>query len=166
MVLTSRPGLYEGGLLMAAKFLRALAVVILAATALVAVRPTPALAATPVCNTGAVLTQTWPSLTLKWLLPSAGTNFNCLLYEGIYNSSAVGILQAHLNECYNQNIAQDGDFGPATTRALSNAQTWERVARGRNIRTDGIWGGESLFNLHLVAFNFGGACIRIDGTVG
>jgi len=151
---------------MATKLVRALAVAVLAATALVGLNAVPASAATPVCNTGAVLTQTWPSLTLKWLLPSAGTNFNCLLYEGIYDSPAVAILQAHLNDCYNQNIPEDGDFGPATKRAMSNAQTWEREARGRNIRTDGIWGGESLFNLHLAAFNFGNACIRIDGTAG
>ena len=151
---------------MATKIVRALAVVTLAATALIGVHGAPASAAAPVCSTGAVLTQTWPSLTLKFLLPSAGTNFNCVLYEGIYNSPAVRILQAHLNDCYHQNIPEDGDFGPATKRAMSNAQTWEREARGRDIRTDGIWGGESLFNLHLVAFNFGNVCIRIDSTVG
>ncbi len=49
-------------------------------------------------------------------------------------------LQNTLRMCYQQGIALDGDFGPATRQALMNAQTWEREVRRQNVATDGVYG--------------------------
>lgn len=143
---------------------RSLTVIALAASMVVGTSAAPASAAYPVCNTGYLYTREWPGLRLSWLLPSAGTNIFCQLHEGVFNNGAVTILQMHLNKCYNQNIAEDGDYGAATRRAVANAQTWERVVRGRNVATDGVYGPQTLTAMHFIS-SLGGSCIRIDGTI-
>jgi hypothetical protein len=58
-----------------------------------------------------------------------------------------------LVRCYNQNIAIDGDFGAATKRALTNAQTWDNAVDGENIAVDGIYGPESRDALEWPYYN-------------
>ncbi|WP_128376494.1 peptidoglycan-binding domain-containing protein [Streptomyces cavernae] len=67
-------------------------------------------------------------------LPAASNNaLDCNMGRGS-NSNAVRALQFNLNMCYNAGLAQDGDFGGATERALKAAQRKEKVA------ADGVYG--------------------------
>ncbi|GAB4002869.1 hypothetical protein GCM10029992_42420 [Glycomyces albus] len=68
-------------------------------------------------------------------------NEYCHLSPGDHNWGVVA-LQNTLIECYRQDIALDGRYGPATKAALINAQTWER-ARGKDIAVDGLYGPQS-----------------------
>ncbi|WP_372668481.1 peptidoglycan-binding domain-containing protein [Amycolatopsis kentuckyensis] len=57
-------------------------------------------------------------------VPSTDWNtfdYGCVVVRGHHNV-AVLVLQESLNACYHQGIAEDWDFGPATERAVRNAQ--------------------------------------------
>ncbi|MER7587934.1 peptidoglycan-binding domain-containing protein [Micromonospora sp. NPDC127501] len=72
-------------------------------------------------------------------IPSAGStaaSTACGMAQGA-NSAAVKTLQQTLKYCYNQNIAIDSDFGPATKTALRNAQ------RSEGITADGVYGTQT-----------------------
>ncbi|WP_327128787.1 peptidoglycan-binding domain-containing protein [Streptomyces sp. NBC_01727] len=79
---------------------------------------TPAAAATPTCNWSASYYGAW--------VPNYGgpssVNVNCALTLGNYNNVAVGTLQETLNHCYGEHLVVDQDFGTATDAALRRAQ--------------------------------------------
>jgi hypothetical protein len=84
-------------------------------------------------------------------VPTIGNNThndNCDLGVG-NDSNAVGWLQFDLNQCYDQSIAQDNIFGPATKEALQDAQAEAGVAQ------DGVYG--PITRDHITWVNTGGA---------
>ncbi|WP_193317777.1 MULTISPECIES: peptidoglycan-binding domain-containing protein [Streptomyces] len=67
---------------------------------------------------------------------------NCTLGSGA-SGPAVNALQSALKHCNEQSsLVVDGEFGPATQRALTNAQ------RLRGAEADGIYGSETRAKLH------------------
>lgn len=96
----------------------------------------PASAAAPLCNT---FVNHFAGV-YKWSVPvyrnAAGNNEPKCVMGAAYNSngSHVSVLQFTLRNCYGQNIAVDGDFGPATAAALANAQ------RFHGVNDDGVYG--------------------------
>jgi hypothetical protein len=108
------------------------------ATAVVAATTSPAHAISH-CNGGRWVTMG----SYQVFAPAYGGNLWCLLSQGDYNNWGVVALQNMLRECYGQNIALDGDFGPATRQALLNAQRWEVVVYHENIAIDGIYGPDT-----------------------
>jgi len=81
--------------------------------------------------------------TYKWSVPvyrdSAGNGTDKCLMGDAYDSQGieVTVLQRTLHDCYGQNIAVDGDFGPDTAAALANAQ------RFHHISADGVYGPQT-----------------------
>ena len=104
---------------MLAHLARAAATATLALGSLVALAAPSAQAATvPECTTYVTITQ--GSYTAR--KPAApGGSTTCWLARGSLGSG-VATLQRNLRFCYGQDIAVDGSFGPATERALKNAQ--------------------------------------------
>jgi hypothetical protein len=77
-----------------------------------------------------------------WYLhvPSAGSgNYDCVVVRGDHNLSVL-VVQESLNACYRQGIAADSDFGPATERAVKNAQRTINAAYGAGLSVDGRFG--------------------------
>jgi peptidoglycan hydrolase-like protein with peptidoglycan-binding domain len=69
-----------------------------------------------------------------------GSDF-CLMSLGSFGSG-VHALQDTLNHCYpNNNLTEDGNFGPLTRQALENAQS------AAHITVDGVYGTETLDHL-------------------
>jgi peptidoglycan hydrolase-like protein with peptidoglycan-binding domain len=69
-------------------------------------------------------------------VPTVGTNtfqVACQLAE-TNDSSAVTVLQQTLNACYGDDLAEDGDFGPATQAAV------EAMQADIGVSVDGIYG--------------------------
>lgn len=58
---------------------------------------------------------------LAWLPVCDGTDTTCELRREARNA-AVLALQVSLNQCYGQDLAEDGYFGPVTERALKRVQ--------------------------------------------
>jgi len=108
------------------------------ATAVVGITASPAHAISH-CNGGRWVTMG----SYQVFAPAYGGNLWCVLSQGDNNNWGVVALQNALRECYNQNIALDGDFGPATRQALVNAQTWEVYVYGERIAIDGIYGPDT-----------------------
>ncbi|GAA4112578.1 MULTISPECIES: peptidoglycan-binding protein [Streptomyces] len=100
----------------------------------VATGATPASAAMPVCSSFAGYTDAAGYVTVV-PLDAAQSNF-CSLQAGNRGES-VRALQQTLNGCYYDGVtrlAEDGDFGPATTKALKRAQQMAGVT------ADGVYG--------------------------
>ncbi|MEU6008604.1 peptidoglycan-binding domain-containing protein [Streptomyces sp. NPDC047453] len=57
-----------------------------------------------------------------------------------FNNIDVKVVQESLYACYQQNIARDGDFGPATEQAVKNAQTKINQTFGKVLSVDGRFG--------------------------
>jgi murein L,D-transpeptidase YcbB/YkuD len=74
-------------------------------------------AAVPYCNSTAI---TWNGHNYV-NLPTGGGTIDCYMGRGAH-SSAVGALQYAMNRCYQQGLAVDNDFGPATQAALRRVQ--------------------------------------------
>lgn len=147
---------------MIAGFRRVALVCALVASMLVGFGATPASAALPICNTDL---RYQLGRTYEWWIPQAWTGkaytVDCVLREGVRNSSAVKRLQWHLNSCYHQNLKVDGWYGSDTRVAVSNAQTLERVVYHRIVVTDGVYGPQTRRAMHFDG-NLG--CVRLDGT--
>ncbi len=113
----------------------------LATVALVAVPAGQAAAATPRCDEVRQVYYfhdryrrvSYPAYST----PSTSSTYRCLLTQGTYDSSEVAVMQRALKTCYGQEIAADGDFGPATARALARAQAVMGVER------DGVYGPQT-----------------------
>lgn len=154
---------------MAKRLLTSLAVLPLLTGCLVVLGASPASAAAT-CQVDVGRVRTLPDgSTVTFNLPGYWadnvSSTSCTLREGD-NTRAVKRLQATLDACYNQGIAIDGDFGPATRRALENAQTWERVVRGRPVATDGVYGPQTRNALHWHAvWGSSLVCMRTDTTI-
>lgn len=120
--------------------LRVLVAAITATAAFVVAPAAPAAAAFPTCY--AVVPFVWDVFNLWYFQPADPSNHSrdCMLREGEHGLEAVATLQYALHKCYGQDIARDGDFGPATKAALINAQTWERYVLGEKITVDGVYG--------------------------
>jgi hypothetical protein len=131
----------------------------------------PAAAALPTCTANIPRNVVlYPFQTLRVYVPSywngSTSTTTCRLGLGDHDNNAVLVLQGVLRTCYNQNIAADLDFGSGTRTALMNARTWERVAYGRPVSTDGVYGPQTRDNLRFpAAYNGGVICIRLDGTI-
>lgn len=80
---------------------------------------TPAAAATPTCNWSASYYGAWVPV---YRSSSGSLNVSCALTQGNYNNVAVGTLQETLNLCYGERLVVDRDFGAATDAALRRAQ--------------------------------------------
>lgn len=92
-------------------------------------------------------------------IPTIGQNThqdNCELGLG-NNSGAVAWLQFDLNQCYGENLAQDGNYGPLTKEAVQDAQ----AAAG--IPQDGVYGPQTRDHIKWTNFNTGGSatCARL-----
>lgn len=115
---------------------------------LVGLAATPAQAATvPECNSYVTLTQN--AYTAQ--KPAYRGSTTCWLARG---SQGLGVqaLQRNLKFCYSQDIVVDGSFGPATERALKNAQA------SHGLVPDGSYGPltRSSLLLHYTAPGAGG----------
>jgi hypothetical protein len=154
---------------MAKRLLVSLAVLPLLTGCLVVLGASPA-AAAATCQVDVGRIRTLPdgstvSFTLPGYWADRLSSTHCNLRQGDA-TRAVKRLQATLDTCYNQGIAIDGQFGPATRRALENAQTWERVVRGRPVATDGVYGPQTRDAMHWSAFWAGNfVCMRTDTTI-
>lgn len=107
--------------------------------------PSIASAATPVCNQSGAVAVWSPEPGETAVIPTSSYPVNskwvCTLYEGT-SGEGVRRLQNALNRCNFQNIAVDGNFGPATKSALIDAQ------RARGATVDGNYGSNSRVNLY------------------
>ena len=91
------------------------------AAATATVGAAPAQAAEVACNG---YSNVWIGASYYKHVPSTSGNsynYNCVVVRG-HHGIAVLVLQESLNACYHQGIAEDSDFGPATERAVRNAQ--------------------------------------------
>jgi hypothetical protein len=116
-------------------------------TASAAAAPTTSPAALPECNSAR-----WNHVgnhnvggriySYRYVPVHAPGNLDCVrAAKPIQSSLSIGAIQNMLRRCYNQSIDLDWVFGPATTAALRNAQTWARVAENQpQVDTDGIYG--------------------------
>lgn len=102
------------------------------------------------CEKGPYHTLTGGSVTAS--LPSEGTELSkvCLSRQGDAGSG-VSALQRAMKACYGQNIATDGQFGPATRNALLNVQ------RRLGVTADGIYGPETGNRMYFPT-NYSGGC--------
>ena len=91
----------------------------------------PAAAATPTCTTTKGKTINYHYLTA--LPATSGGSSTCLLYQGLSNKG-VKQLQWTLNECFGENLVEDGIFGPLTRSALVRAQ------KAVGTTADGVYG--------------------------
>lgn len=108
-------------------------VLVAAALGALLVPASPAAAALPTCSRTTQL-LTWGFGLVR--VPSAGSTISstsCLMGQGA-NSNAVKRLQENLNECYDENLAEDGIFGTLTRNALARAQDKAGTA------DDGVYG--------------------------
>jgi hypothetical protein len=89
------------------------------------------------------------------LIPTIGNatgRDNCDLGPG-NNSNAVVILQDTLNNCYGQNLATDGNYGPLTQEAVEDAQ------QAVHIPADGVYGPQT--RDHIKWYDYAGGCARL-----
>jgi peptidoglycan hydrolase-like protein with peptidoglycan-binding domain len=107
----------------------------LASAGLVTVSAAPTFASSlPICTKGAWLTA--PNGDSLYLPATSSNSSSCYLAQGDV-SSAVKALQDAMVTCYGQNIAIDGDFGPATEAALKNVQ------KDAGVTVDGVYGTQT-----------------------
>ena len=124
----------------------ALSAIVLAAGVLPALAA-PAQAATPECSSAVTLTEYNSSngVTYSTRKGSHLGSTTCWMARGS-SSAGVSALQKTLIECYDQRIAVDGSFGPATQQALKNAQAATNRSAGRTVITvDGSYGPQSRY---------------------
>lgn len=102
----------------------------------------PAAAAYPTCNGW---TTTYVFETKDWVVhsPTRGQQTNnrtCQLKQG-NTGAAVKVLQRSLNYCWgDRRVGIDGEFGPATRRAVLDIQKWANNAHGGDLVEDGEFG--------------------------
>ncbi|WP_079050928.1 peptidoglycan-binding domain-containing protein [Streptomyces sp. NRRL F-5122] len=96
--------------------------------------------AAPAAATGPCSGSTWFNYGGYWhRIPTTSDNSGnrqCHLQQGLVGGG-VGELQRNLNRCYNQGLALDSNYGPATARAVRNVQS--RLG----ISVDGIFGPQT-----------------------
>jgi peptidoglycan hydrolase-like protein with peptidoglycan-binding domain len=117
-------------------------------TTLGGVSLSPAHAATPTC-TEAV--RKFASSGDRMFIPVQYSTLSdhCVMRRGNKNN-AVRYLQEVLRDVYDYNIAVDGDFGPATERALISQQ------RAFGIKADGIYGPQTRDSICWLIYDGGG----------
>ena len=121
------------------------------------VSSTPASASLPRC-TGSSWREISPNALVRQPSPHS-----CILRRGDHDNLGVYALQLTLNNCYRQHIAIDLDFGPATERALRNAQAWERATSSPHLVVDGIYGPATRTAMHWLVLEKGGqVCSQIE----
>ncbi|MGE9349317.1 peptidoglycan-binding domain-containing protein [Isoptericola variabilis] len=124
------------------------AVVALSATVgLTVVAAAPASAALPYCTSSVTKQKVIHGAYRSAKIPSRDGSVACQMAQGA-NGKHVSALQTALKKCYGQNIAVDGDFGPATKQALKNAQSTinKRLAAAGSttrIGVDGMYGSQT-----------------------
>jgi peptidoglycan hydrolase-like protein with peptidoglycan-binding domain len=92
----------------------------------------PAAHALPTCNTHRFVQNVFKGVPA---LASTGS-LDCVMGQGAV-SSGVRALQYTLNECYDENLAEDGIFGSVTRNALIRAQD------DAGATPDGVYGPET-----------------------
>lgn len=123
-----------------------------------AISPAPAAQAAP------VYCMVWDNVTPRsggwYRIPSSTSSAgqNCILEQGV-NSQGVQALQIALNGCYGAGLTTDGAFGPATYRALLNAQ------RAAGTAVDGVYGPNTRQALKWPSRTTSGNC-RTGASIG
>ncbi|MBT3151501.1 peptidoglycan-binding protein [Streptomyces sp. CHD11] len=69
-------------------------------------------------------------------------NRNCVLSQG-NQGTGVKWLQYTLNVCYDQGLAADGIFGPATRTAVRNVQSYLKRTKNSAVVVDGVFGPQT-----------------------
>jgi peptidoglycan hydrolase-like protein with peptidoglycan-binding domain len=121
------------------KYVRAITTGTLAAALLVTgltLAPTASAAATAATNCNSIASHGGNN-DWHYITPIGGGTELCYMAPSVNYNRATEYLQITLRNCYNQDIAADGYFGGATSRALANAQ----AAAGAG--ADGLYGPES-----------------------
>ncbi|MEU6481020.1 peptidoglycan-binding domain-containing protein [Streptomyces sp. NPDC047017] len=119
----------------------------------------PASAAIPTCTSFGGYTDAAGYITVV-PLDAAQSNF-CTLQAG-NSGESVRALQQTLNGCYYDGVtrlAEDGDFGPATTKALKRAQQLAGVT------ADGVYGPNTRDALRWSwSLNWQPRCLRLSAA--
>lgn len=93
-------------------------------------------------------------------MPTTSSNSNsCFLAQGDV-SGAVQSLQEALVGCNGQNIAIDGDFGPATFAAV------KAVQKKYGLTQDGVYGSNTRDKMYWPDHGINGHCWRTNGQLG
>jgi hypothetical protein len=101
-------------------------------TGLTTVVSAPAAQALPTCNTRRIVGETRQGVPA---VASTGS-LDCVMGQGAV-SSGVRVLQYTLNQCYFENLEEDGNFGAQTRSALIRAQDEAGAT------PDGVYGPET-----------------------
>ena len=109
---------------------------------------TPAAHATPTCDGATVYANGVVPVN------RGSGSVNCNMVRGNY-SDGVRALQASLNVCYHEGIAEDGSFGPATQNALRDAQ------RKAGTSADGVYGPNTRRAMLHMRYGTRNACVRV-----
>jgi peptidoglycan hydrolase-like protein with peptidoglycan-binding domain len=134
------------------------AVVVVVATAGLAVAASPAAASTPQCTMSGSQGSAWGDEIIP--VSSGGSN-QCWLAKGDI-SSAVTALQKVLN-CNSQPVLTvDGNFGSHTRTSVINFQTWAN-GQDRSVSIDGVYGPQTESWLQLLPLVSNGICEPIGG---
>ena len=116
-----------------------------AAASTVAAAAAPAQAGTPECTSAITVYSQFNGMTVGARKGSHLGSTTCWMAR--YSSGpGVAALQRTLVECYDENSAVDGHFGPATQQALKNAQADTNRIAGRTVITvDGNYGPQTRY---------------------
>lgn len=108
----------------------------------------PAAQATPTCDGATVYNN--------GVVPfnRGSGSVSCNMVRGNF-SDGVRALQASLNVCYHQGIAEDGSFGGNTYNALKNAQ------RQAGTTADGVYGPNTRRAMLHMRYGTRNACVRV-----
>jgi hypothetical protein len=115
------------------------------------------LRALPICTDWSRFT--WESGPYRVLVPSVGNQTyqtDCRLLAGVYDNTAVWVLQWALNQCYGQNLTHDGDYGNATGNAVKNVQRFHRFPAAD---IDGVYGPQTRNAMAFPKINDAGAYV-------
>ena len=106
----------------------------------------PAQAVTPECTTAVSVAVLGGGGRVASTMKGAYAGSTTCWMERGSSGAGVAALQRTLVECYSQNIAVDGSFGPATQQALKNAQASTNRTAGRTVITpDGNYGPQTRY---------------------
>jgi len=113
------------------------AIVPLIASIGIALTPAMPVSAISTCGGTSLVTGTGGGLIrVPTVLDAHPNEFDCQLAEG-NSGTAVSRLQIDLNDCFGENLAVDGSFGPLTKTAVEDAQIAEGLTGSQ---VDGIYG--------------------------
>ncbi|MFI6025000.1 peptidoglycan-binding protein [Amycolatopsis magusensis] len=115
----------------------------------------PETAASPRATCNDYTTFAYGSTPYRVHIPSVGHQTaatDCTLRQGD-SGPGVFVLQDALRRCYNQQIAQDAQYGPATRNAVQNVQNFHGLV------TDGTYGPHTRVAMAWGKYTTGGAFV-------